>query len=290
MNFQQRQAYKNSYLIFHKKLEKEFVPLMHNAIEETMNEFIDVLEKKGISAAKGFLKTYLYAPKVSSVISALFTKMALQNANRIYRSLYRYVKEFKKQRKKKELNSGAFGFNPEWLDAIKTFLQQYLLKHAVIPVTESIKRELLRILVFGQDSGWGIERIVQELRNDHVIRGLVNAQRIVRTELTISRNFADKLALDKIPFKTNKQWISSLDHRTRLSHRDMNGIEVESERDFHVPIYKGTNEIGVELMTGPGDPEASAGNVINCRCTLAYIPVRDKNGRLIPLQHKQQLT
>jgi hypothetical protein len=37
----------------------------------------------------------------------------------------------------------------------------------------------------------------------------------------------------------------------------------------------------VVLADMPGDPKAPKGFLINCRCTVAYVPSRDANGRLI---------
>jgi len=54
----------------------------------------------------------------------------------------------------------------------------------------------------------------------------------------------------------------------------MNGKRVGYNEKFNVS--------GQE-MEYPGDPNASAGNVVNCRCTVAVVPKRDSNGDLIPL-------
>ena len=75
----------------------------------------------------------------------------------------------------------------------------------------------------------------------------------------------------------NKRWISVFDYRTRdfgegdgivdeFNHRVMNEVTVGPDQLFEVP---GKNGIA-ELMTGPGDPGGSPGNVINCRCALVY--------------------
>ena len=52
----------------------------------------------------------------------------------------------------------------------------------------------------------------------------------------------------------------------------MNGVRVDLNQDFNV---------SGEKMMFPGDIKGSAGNVINCRCTVAQIPKRDSKGRLI---------
>ena len=39
---------------------------------------------------------------------------------------------------------------------------------------------------------------------------------------------------------------------------------------------------GNGVVVGSGDPKGSAGNVINCRCSVAVVPKRDDNGNLVP--------
>ncbi|WP_058270445.1 phage minor head protein [Olsenella massiliensis] len=61
-----------------------------------------------------------------------------------------------------------------------------------------------------------------------------------------------------------KQWIASLDGRTRDSHRRLDGTHVKADEKF---------DNGCRF---PGDPEAPAAEVYNCRCTLvAYVPGHD---------------
>ena len=63
-----------------------------------------------------------------------------------------------------------------------------------------------------------------------------------------------------------KEWIASLDERTRGTHAAVNGTVVEYEEAFNV---------GGDLMQHPADPAGSASNVINCRCSIALIPKAD---------------
>ena len=73
-------------------------------------------------------------------------------------------------------------------------------------------------------------------------------------------------------YEMEKRWISALDKRTRDPHSNVNGKKADQDDAFVV---------GGEKLMYPGDPNGAAGNVINCRCTVAVIPKRDKNGRLI---------
>lgn len=101
------------------------------------------------------------------------------------------------------------------------------------------------------------------------------ALRIARTETTTSANFSAIVAARQSNLVLEKQWISAQDDRTRIipyDHLDMNGQKVDLESPFFV---------GGENIFYPGDANASAGNTINCRCTIAFVPKRDKDGFLI---------
>lgn len=101
------------------------------------------------------------------------------------------------------------------------------------------------------------------------------ALRIARTETTSASNFAAFETAKASDLVMDKVWISVQDDRTRLNpfdHLDMNNQIQELEKPFFV---------GGENIQYPGDTKASAGNVINCRCSIAFVPKRDINGMLI---------
>lgn len=56
-----------------------------------------------------------------------------------------------------------------------------------------------------------------------------------------------------------KQWLATLDGRTRHWHRELDGVSVDNDKPFK-------NDFG-EIMF-PGDPAAHPANIYNCRCTL----------------------
>jgi hypothetical protein len=59
-----------------------------------------------------------------------------------------------------------------------------------------------------------------------------------------------------------KEWLPTLDDRTRPAHAAMNGQPP-------IPLNEKFVVDG-ELMDRPGDPSASPANVIACRCALGY--------------------
>jgi uncharacterized protein with gpF-like domain len=71
-----------------------------------------------------------------------------------------------------------------------------------------------------------------------------------------------------------KEWIASIDSRTRsfekgdmYDHVELDGVTVEKNEKFAT-----STAFGVEMLEYPGDPSGSPGNIINCRCTVAFIP------------------
>lgn len=91
-----------------------------------------------------------------------------------------------------------------------------------------------------------------------------SAIRIARTAITGTENRArvdSYVAANDMGINCEKQWMASLDGRTRDSHRVLDGQHVKPDAVF---------DNGCRF---PGDPQAPVGEVYNCRCTLvAYIP------------------
>lgn len=86
----------------------------------------------------------------------------------------------------------------------------------------------------------------------------VRAERIARTESTAAYNYGalNSLALEGF---THKMWNSSYDARTRPEHQALNGQVVSLNSQFMSDGYG---------LMFPGDPNAPARLVVNCRCFI----------------------
>ena len=98
------------------------------------------------------------------------------------------------------------------------------------------------------------------------------AKRIARTETTAAANYSAVQAGSVSGYVMEKLWISAMDARTRDDHSSTNGQKRPEKSPFSV---------GGESLMYPGDPNGSAANVVNCRCTVAVVPKKDANGGLI---------
>lgn len=65
----------------------------------------------------------------------------------------------------------------------------------------------------------------------------------------------------KMGIKIKQVWVATLDSRTRHSHRELDGEEIEVEEDGKDAYFSN----GCRF---PGDPQGDPSEVYNCRCTL----------------------
>ena len=86
---------------------------------------------------------------------------------------------------------------------------------------------------------------------------------------------------NKMGIPTRKQWLATLDSRTRHWHASLDGETVDNDKPF-------VNEFG-EIMY-PGDPKADPANIFNCRCTLiASIKGFERDVSDLSLRHDDHL-
>lgn len=91
------------------------------------------------------------------------------------------------------------------------------------------------------------------------------AELIARTESCSTMN-AGAMVLYGAEGIQMKEWISVQDDRTRDAHLAMDGVVVPITNKFEVPA---TSQSEGAFMDYAGDPSAPAGQVCNCRCTIA---------------------
>jgi HK97 family phage portal protein len=121
--------------------------------------------------------------------------------------------------------------------------------------------ELIReALVEGVDAGEGIAEIgrrVNAIFNKRLERFQV--ERIARTEVLGASNEAALLSMKQSGVVKKKEWLATLDGRTRESHAHLNGEIVDLEKEF---------SNGLKYA---GDPNGAAEEVINCRCAVIEV-------------------
>lgn len=127
------------------------------------------------------------------------------------------------------------------------------LKYGKQQITASVTSFILQ--------GKSIPKIANDLQSRMQDMNRTSAIRTARTAVTAAQN-AGRLdtyrAAQDMGIKLKKQWLATLDGRTRHAHAMLDGQTVDIDKPFKVDGY--------ELMY-PGDTSAPGYLVYNCRCT-----------------------
>jgi len=265
-----------------KRLERLYLKKVYNAIRSQDAAFIADLKMFGIDGAKSRLDATLVNRDIADIIADLYQVGALATAKETYKTVQGYEAKLIKKGEKMFVVSEKFltiGLNEQWSKDVQQYFKLYLLEKAVLPITETTKKNILATLLKATEEGWSIEQIVSFIQAPDVNRR--RAETIVRTESVRATNFGGMLAAYESKLVMQKRWIEAKDTRTRRSHKHATGVGGEI-RDLLERFSNG--------LLFPGDPEGGAKETINCRCTLGYIPKRDAEGKLIrkPEQPQQQ--
>jgi hypothetical protein len=121
------------------------------------------------------------------------------------------------------------------------------------------------VMLTAMGEGWSVDQTATALQEKLESVAPWQAKMLARTDLVALSNGASlqrAVVLDD-PQLAYKTWLATADERTRIDHRHAHGQTVPVQQPFTV---------GGEQLLYPGDPAASDGNVINCRCTVIYGP------------------
>lgn len=122
----------------------------------------------------------------------------------------------------------------------------------------------LRIeLVEAVELGESVTQIEDRVAGVFRIAKTIRTETIARTEIVGASNQGALLGYKQSGVVPKKRWVVALDERTREWHAAMVTADP-------VPIDE-PFIVGGEEMNAPGDTNASARNVVNCRCTVAPV-------------------
>lgn len=161
-------------------------------------------------------------------------------------------------------------------DLFQQFIEEYIDRFGaqkVQQILETTRRQIMEVIREGQREGLGVEEIAKALRQAVPEFSRYRSRVIARTETHGSSQYGQMRTAMTSTRPLVKMWNSVEDARTRTildddtyDHAVMDGERVAMEQPFMVPTIFGTRE---PLMY-PGDPNGTAGNVINCRCSVTF--------------------
>lgn len=124
------------------------------------------------------------------------------------------------------------------------------------------KKQITAQVTSGILQGESIKHLADRLQTNIPDMNRNSAIRAARTAVTGAQNAGRQdsyVAAEKMGIELEKQWIATLDGRTRHDHARADGQVVKEDKPFDVGGY--------ELMY-PGDPNGPPHEIYNCRCTM----------------------
>jgi SPP1 gp7 family putative phage head morphogenesis protein len=141
-------------------------------------------------------------------------------------------------------------------------MQAWMTSHIGKSVTSILETEIVGargIIEKGIADNLSTVDIYQQLRQFYDEGEKWKAMRVARTEVGAAAGQGQREAAAQSGYVSRKQWIASMDDRTRPEHQELNG-EIQ---DFNSPYSNG--------LSYPGDPSGAPESIINCRCAEGYI-------------------
>lgn len=252
---------------FQQNREKQWAPKIEKVLNEQFKEFMSWYYGGG-------LQDSLF--RVTSVSMYQLIKAIRIDAATIYGA--KVVAYLPKLPKKQIKSRPTMGHNQRMIDLVELYFNKEILATAE-GITETTREEIQRILKEANKEGKGITWIAKQMEMLNANRALL----IARTETVTAANSGGFIAALEVGLMMQKQWLATNDTRTRQDHVFVNGSKVGMLDYF---------QVGDNTMLYPGDRTqenglpTSGNEVINCRCTVQYIPQR-VDGKLVPFDYSQ---
>ena len=208
----------------------------------------------------------------------------------------------------------VYAHSPQWASAVEKVVEGPILdatgtayhellgegykfdqRPAVVDHLASVQNRLVRVpdevhsvisstIARGASAGASIPDIAADvdevLSTTATTRWSNRATVIARTEtlgaLNTGRSDAFVAVAEELDQPFEQQWLATIDHRTRPTHRAADGQRVPVGQSFRV---------GGAMLRRPGDPLGPGKEVIQCRCTTLLV----EPGETVDLTHRQMV-
>lgn len=253
-----------SYRIVHKGLKKQFEFASAEYLQQ-QNIPINLLVRESDTL---------------DFINKIYQSIGIQMALLVDKSLAKY-KSFKPEYNTKAAKPKEYiptNQNPKiniWKDEFIRLSQTKEIADKVTKVTETTKQQIRQIVQRGVEEKLSHKQIAKLILDEtDSIKTKQRALTIARTEGAVGSNKGAVYAAKTSGLVLYKKWIArSVDGKTRDAHLGM----VDSSP---IPI-DGLFTVGGENMAHPcdGSNGAGAGNIVNCRCIISFIPASQVVGK-----------
>lgn len=259
------------WLILHGRYEKYARPIFRKALRESYSNTMTMIPLIDYQNYKELIPASFNYAVMNQAYVKVYTRVGLVHGKRVgaemNRDLKRYVRDI---------------YESTFMRSIYEWVQTNL-GLRITQVNEYTIELIQQLVTDSLDRGYSVSQMrayLQRRLNSPAFTRM-RSLRIARTETTTAANHGAYVAAGESDLVLDKLWISVIDDRTRpvpgskenANHRIQNGKT--SPKDENFVMSDGTT------MMFPGDPKAAADQVINCRCSVGYVPRRDNNGLLI---------
>lgn len=267
-------AFRDRWLDLHHSYETTSYRLFKNALDKQIKTVIDEVNRNGVFAINYFLQFVMPSEPMAIAYEKCYREIGVKNA--------RFTDKFIREVAREQEQKGRFRSEDFDRLMIAYFRQWGALRVAEVDRTtiEYIQLVLEEGRLKGLSTSELADYLVEEIGDPAYSRrrSLV----IARTESSNAANYGAYMAGQNSDYETEKIWIGAEDSRERLSHFEKNGERMAITMPYTVNRYKGGKGkeilVGQDLMLHPGDQVASAENLVNCRCSIAYVPILDEIG------------
>lgn len=248
MNEKEKYFYWLKFSKFQKARENAYMPLINRALKKQVKSVIN-------GGLNNSAVARISSDEIYNLLKKLYNEAALIYGASIAANL------------KKDTKRYTMGFSEQMRQLMEDFFK-YELYNTAEEITATTREKIQEIFIKAINEGLGLNEVVKLLSAEGFTR--IRAKLIARTETVTAANQGAVFAAQAAGLQLNKMWISAKDSRTRRQPRDkfdhlhMNGKTVGMYEMFNV---------SGQLMAQPGDRKngATAGNVCNCRCTVAFV-------------------
>lgn len=155
------------------------------------------------------------------------------------------------------LETKEFVFDP-WADRILQWVATWAAQK-IVGIEDATKQRIAAVIKQGLDADEGTAKIAKRIREEYEDFSRYRSFVIARTEVGAASGFASHESAKQTGLQLKKQWVSSRDDRVRESHMEMDGEEREMDESYS------------NGCMFPSDPSGPPEEVIQCRCTEAYL-------------------
>lgn len=159
--------------------------------------------------------------------------------------------------------------NPKAIDFINSKIMN-ISRKCNNSTKETLDKKVVDAIEEAIQNGYSQSDTIKEISDriddvyDFAVEG--RSERIARTEVISANNAGSHAAMEQTGVQ-KKEWLSTKDDKTRDTHLELDGEVVGITEKFVV----GTDSGDTHILDYPGDPDADASEIVNCRCTI--IPV-----------------